>query len=255
MHGSNVKTVCVAGKNQCAIEALKYLIYKKKDFNIVSLVNKSDKGRDGWQKSFKKFSLKKKIKILNTEELYKIDNLFLFSFEYEHLLKNKSFKTDNLFNFHFSLLPKYRGCHTNFYQIFNGEKISGVTLHKIDSGIDTGDIVDNITFKIKKNDTAYQNYLRLMRYSLLLFKTNFNRIIRGNYKLKKQNLKKGSYFSRESVNYSSLKKIKKIDNKMSTHNLIRSLIFPAFQLPIYKGKKIKKSIYRNNKIKLFLTDV
>ena len=60
MHGSNVKTVCVAGKNQCAIEALKYLIYKKKDFNIVSLVNKSDKGRDGWQKSFKKFSLKKK---------------------------------------------------------------------------------------------------------------------------------------------------------------------------------------------------
>ena len=184
-----------------------------------------------------------------------IDNLFLFSFEYEHLLKNKSFKTDNLFNFHFSLLPKYRGCHTNFYQIFNGEKISGVTLHKIDSGIDTGDIIDNIAFKIKKNDTAYQNYLRLMRYSFLLFKTNFNRIIKGNYKLKKQNLKKGSYFSRESVNYNSLKKIKKIDNKMSTHNLIRSLIFPAFQLPVYKGRKIKKSIYRNNKIKLFLTDV
>ena len=255
MHGSNVKTVCVAGKNQCAIEALKYLIYKKKDFNIVSLVNKSDKGRDGWQKSFKKFCLKKKIKILNTKELYKIDNLFLFSFEYEHLLKNKSFKTNNLFNFHFSLLPKYRGCHTNFYQIFNGEKISGVTLHKIDSGIDTGDIIDNIAFKIKKNDTAYQNYLRLMRYSFLLFKTNFNRIIKGNYKLKKQNLKKGSYFSRESVNYNSLKKIKKIDNKMSTHNLIRSLIFPAFQLPVYKGRKIKKSIYRNNKIKLFLTDV
>ena len=250
MHGNNVKTVCVAGKNQCAIESLKYLIYKKKDFNIVSLVNKSDKGRDGWQKSFKKFSLKKKIKILNTEELYKIDNLFLFSFEYEHLLKNKSFKTDNLFNFHFSLLPKYRGCHTNFYQMFNGEKISGVTLHKIDSGIDTGDIIDNIAFKIKKNDTAYQNYLRLMRYSFLLFKTNFNRIIRGDYKLKKQNLKKGSYFSRESVNYNILKKIKKIDNKMSTHNLIRSLIFPPFQLPIYKGKKIKKSIYKNKKIHL-----
>jgi len=251
MHGTDIKTVCVAGKNQCAIEALKYLIYKKKDFNIVSLANKSDKGKDGWQKSFKKFSLKKKIRILNTKELYKIDNLFLFSFEYEQLLKNKSFKTKNLFNFHFSLLPKYRGCHTNFYQIFNGEKISGVTLHKIDSGIDTGDIVDNIIFKVKKNDTAYQNYLRLMRYSFLLFKSNFNRIIRGNYKLRKQNLKKGSYFSRESVNYNILKKIKKIDNKMSTHNLIRSLIFPPFQLPIYKGKKIKKSIYKNKKIKLF----
>ena len=179
MHGNNVKTVCVAGKNQCAIEALKYLIYKKKDFNIVSLVNKSDKGRDGWQKSFKKFFLKKKIKILNTEELYKIDNLFLFWIEYEHLLKNKSFKTDNLFNFHFSLLPKYRGCHTNFYQIFNGEKISGVTLHKIDSGIDTGDIIDNIAFKIKKNDTAYQNYLRLMRYSFYYLKLILTELLRA----------------------------------------------------------------------------
>ncbi len=250
MHGTDLKTVCVAGKNQCAIKALEYLIYKKKNFNIVSLTNRSDKGKDGWQKSFKKFSLKKKIKILKTEELYKINNLFLFSFEYEHLLKNKLFKKDNLFNFHFSLLPKYRGCHTNFYQIFNGEKNSGVTLHKIDSGIDTGKIIDRITFKIKPNDTAYQNYLRLMEYSFLLFKTNFNRIIKGNYKTKKQNLKKGSYFSRESVNYNKLIKIKKIDNKMSTHNLIRSLIFPAFQLPIHKGRKIKRSVYKNNKIKL-----
>ena len=90
-----------------------------------------------------------------------------------------------------------------------------------------------------------------MKYSFLLFKTNFNKIIKGNYKLKKQNLKNGSYFSRYSVNYNSLKKIKKIDNRMSTHNLIRSLIFPAFQLPIYNGKKIKKTIFSNNKIKLF----
>jgi len=244
------KTVCIAGKNQCAIKALEYLIHKKNNFKIVSLVNKSDNGKDGWQKSFKKYSLSKKIKTLKTEELYKIKNLFLFSFEYEHLLKNNLFKTKNLFNFHFSLLPKYRGCHTNFYQIFNGEKISGVTLHKIDSGIDTGSIVDRITFNVKPNDTAYQNYLRLMRYSFLLFKNNFNRIIKGDYRTKKQDLEKGSYFSRESVNYDSLAKIKKIDNKMSTHNLIRSLIFPPFQLPVYQGKKIKRSFYRNSKIKL-----
>ena len=251
MRGINVKTICIAGKNQCAIDALTYLIKKKKFFNIVALANKSDKGKDDWQKSFRKFSLKNKIKILNTNELYKIDNLFLFSFEYESLLQNKNFKSDNLYNFHFSLLPKYRGCHTNFYQILNGEKISGVTLHKIDSGIDTGDIVDSITFKIKINDTAYKNYLRLMKYSFLLFKTNFNKIIKGNFKLKKQNLENGSYFSRQSVDYNSLKKIEKIDNKVSTHNLIRSLIFPAFQLPIYQGKKIKKSNFSNNKIKLF----
>ena len=250
MYGTNFKTICIAGKNQCAIDALNFII-NKKNINIVSLPNKSDKGIDNWQKSFRKYSIKKKIKILKVKDLYKIKNLILFSFEYEELLKNQLFKSKNLYNFHFSLLPNYRGCHTNFYQILKGEKTSGVTLHKIDSGIDTGDIVDSITFKIKKNDTAHTNYFRLMKYSFLLFKNNFAKIIKGNYKLKKQNLKRGSYFSRQSVDYNRLKKIKKIDNKMSTHNLIRSLIFPAFQLPIYNGKKIKKSIYRNNKIKLF----
>ena len=176
--------------------------------------------------------------------------MYLFSFEHEHLLKNELFKSKELFNFHFSLLPKYRGCHTNFYQIFNGEKISGVTLHKIDSGIDTGGIIDKISFKVRVNDTAYENYFRLMNHSVLLFKSNFDRIIQGNYKIKKQNLKNGSYFSRESVDYKNLIKIKKLDNKMSTHNHIRALIFPPFQLPIYKGKKIKKSLYKQNKIKL-----
>ena len=250
MSGTNLITVCVAGKNQCAIDALNYLIKIKKNINIVSLVNKSDNGKDNWQKSFKKFSLKKKIKIMKLKELYNLKNLFLFSFEYENLLKVKLFKSKNLFNFHFSLLPKYRGCHTNFYQIFKGEKISGVTLHKIDKGIDTGGIIDSIKFKVDINDTAYKNYLKLMKYSLVLFKQNFKNIIDKNYKIKKQNLKKGSYFSRESVKYKSLINIKKIDNKMSTHNLIRSLIFPPFQVPIYQGKKIKRSFYKKNKIQL-----
>lgn len=250
MFGSDSNIVCVAGKNQCAIDALKYLINKRRDYNIVSLINSSDTGSDSWQKSFKKFSLSKGIKILKVDELYEFKKLFLFSFEYEHLLKINLFKSKNLFNFHFSLLPKYRGCHTNFYQILKGEKISGVTLHKINSGIDTGDIIDKIDFKININVTSYENYFKLMKYSLILFKTNFHRILKGDFKTRKQNLKKGSYFSRESVNYKKLVNIKKLDNKMSTHNLIRSLIFPPFQLPVYCGKKIKKSYYKDKKIKL-----
>ena len=250
MYGIDLITVCIAGKNQCAIDALNYLIKINKNFNIVSLVNKSDKGKDCWQKSFKKYSKKRKIKIVKIHELYNLKKLYLFSFEYENLLKVNKFKSKNLFNFHFSLLPKYRGCHTNFYQIFKGEKKSGVTLHKIDSGIDTGDIIDKVNFVIKINDTAFQNYFKLMKYSTVLFKRNFKSIIDENYKIKKQKLKKGSYFSRQSIKYKNLINIKKIDNKMSTHNLIRSLIFPPFQHPVYEGKKIKKTFYKNNKIKL-----
>ena len=35
-------------------------------------------------------------------------------------------------------------------------------------------------------------------------------------------------------------KINSVKNNITTHNKIRSLIFPPFQLPIYKGNKIKK---------------
>ena len=39
-------------------------------------------------------------------------------------------------------------------------------------------------------------------------------------------------------------------NNIKTHNEIRALIFPPFQLPIYNGKKIIKSIYKKKKIQL-----
>jgi methionyl-tRNA formyltransferase len=114
-------SICIAGKNQCAIDALDFLI-KKKKFNLFSLPNDSDTGKNNWQSSFKKFSKSKKIKIVKLSDLCKIKKLFLFSFEYEKIININNFVSKNLYNFHFSLLPKYRGCHTNFLQIFNGEK-------------------------------------------------------------------------------------------------------------------------------------
>ena len=249
MHGTN-KTICIAGKNSCAIECLKYLIKNSKDTKILALPNKSDNGIDGWQKSFKKFAKQKNISIINLDYLYNQKNLFLFSLEYEKILNIKNFNSKNLFNFHFSLLPKYRGCHTNYYQIRNGEKFSGVTLHKIDKGIDTGDVIDSVKFIIGKNSTAYENYNNLLDKSVLLFKKNIKRILSGNYPIKKQNPKKGSYFSRKSVNYKKLINFKVIKHNLNTHNQIRSLIFEPFQLPIYNDKKIIKSIYKNKKIRL-----
>jgi len=249
MHGKN-KTICIAGKNKCAIDSLNYLLKKYPDFEILALPNKSDNGNDTWQKSFKRFAQKNKVPITNLNSLYNKENLYFFSLEFEEILNTKLFKSKNLFNFHFSLLPKYRGCHTNYYQILNGEKKSGVTLHKIDSGIDTGMIIDSLSFKIQINTTAYQNYLKLLNTSAILFKKLFYKILSNNYSTKKQNLKRGSYFNKKSINYKKLIHFNKIKHNLNTHNMIRSLIFPPFQLPIYNGKKIKKSLFKNKKIRL-----
>ena len=249
MHGKN-KIICIAGKNKCAIECLSYVIKRFKNTQILALPNRSDNGFDGWQKSFKKFAVKKKITITNLKNLYKIKNLYFFSLEYEEILEVKKFISKNLFNFHFSLLPKYRGCHTNYYQILNGEKKTGVTLHEIDKGIDTGKIIDVLSFKVHINTSAYQNYLNLLDKSVILFKKNINKILNNNFLSKKQNLKKGSYYSRKSVNYEKLINFHKLSHNLKTHNRIRSLIFHPFQLPIYNDKKITKSIFKNKKIKL-----
>ncbi len=249
MHGKN-KTICIAGKNDCAIKCLSYLKKRFKNHQIIALPNKSDKGKDKWQKSFRKFANMNGIPITNINKLYKVKNLYLFSLEFEKILDIKKFLSKNLYNIHFSLLPKYRGCHTNFYQIFKGEKITGVTLHEIDAGIDTGRIIDQTKFKIPQNITAYDNYTKLMSKSVVIFKKNINKILNNKYTVKKQNLKKGSYYSRKSVNYNKLINFKKINNNVSTHNKIRALIFHPFQLPIYNGRKITKSIFKNKKIKL-----
>lgn len=249
MHGKN-KVICIAGKNQCAIDALMYVKKNFKKYKILSLPNKSDTGKDGWQKSFRKFSKKQKIKITTLKELYNIKDLLLFSLEFEAIINTNRFISKKLFNFHFSLLPKYRGCHTNFYQILYGEKITGVTLHLMNKGIDTGNIIDKITYNLPINCTAFENYKKLLKYSFKLFKKNINRIIKNKYTSKKQLIKNGSYFSRKSINYTKIIKINKLNHNLKTHNKIRSLIFQPFQLPIYNGNKIVRSIYKNRKIKL-----
>ena len=249
MHGKN-KIICIAGKNKCAIDALSYLKKRFKKLKILALPNKNDSGVDSWQKSFKKFARDKKIPITSLKKLYKIENLYFFSLEYDDILDIRKFKSKKLYNIHFSLLPKFRGCHTNYYQIVKGEKKSGVTLHEIDKGIDTGNIIDSISFKISINSTAFDNYNNLLKKSVLIFKRNFLKIFENRYSSKKQKIDKGSYFSRKSVNYSKLINFKMIKNNISTHNKIRALIFEPFQLPIYNGKKIKKSILKNKKIKL-----
>jgi len=243
--------ICIAGKNECSINAIKILTkYKINKKNICVLPNPNDSGCDTWQPSLKKFAIKNKFKIVKISELYKIKNLVFFSLEYEKIINVNKFKSKKLFNFHFSLLPKYRGCHTNFLQIFNGEKYSGVTLHKINQGIDTGDILDQKKFKIKKNDTAYDNYFRLMYCSIQLLKKNINKILNSNYYLRKQNLSNGKYYKRDSVDYKKILNFSMKNPSLKLHNKIRSLIFPPYQIPCVNGIKVKKSLYKKNKIYL-----
>ena len=57
-------------------------------------------------------------------------------------------------NLHASLLPKYRGAAPIQWAIANGETVTGNTTMRIDSGLDTGDILLQQQLPIAQDDTA-----------------------------------------------------------------------------------------------------
>jgi len=228
--------VCVAGKNEVAIECMRFVL---ENFNgkIVGIYNNGDSGKDGYYKSYKFFLLKKGIKIAKLEEIQKIEKLFFFSVEFDKIINIDRFKSKNLFNIHFSLLPKYKGVYTSAMPILLDERKSGVTLHKIDNGIDTGDIIDQIDFELDSKETCDSLYKKYMELGVKLFKKNFKNIISGNFKTKKQDKLYSTYFSKKSIDYKNLK----IDLNKTAYEIgkqIRAFFCPAFQYPKILGYEV-----------------
>lgn len=57
-------------------------------------------------------------------------------------------------NIHASLLPKYRGSACIQGALLNGDSKSGITIMKMDEGMDTGDIIKQLEIELDKNETA-----------------------------------------------------------------------------------------------------
>lgn len=88
-------------------------------------------------------------------------------------------------NFHPSCLPYNKGKHPYFWSIVEDVPF-GVTLHFIDTGIDTGDVVFQKQIPKAWEDTGSTLYDRGKLEIVKLFKDNFNNIKNGILKRKKQ---------------------------------------------------------------------
>lgn len=67
------------------------------------------------------------------------------------------------FNLHPGPLPRYAGLNSVSWAIYRGERTHGVTVHKMDSGIDTGPIVYQSFFPVEDSATALSVSLRCSR--------------------------------------------------------------------------------------------
>jgi methionyl-tRNA formyltransferase len=82
---------------------------------------------------------------------------------YGHLLREEFIAVPRLgtLNLHTSLLPKYRGASPIQSAILNGETETGVTIMKMDVGLDTGDILTQRPTPIRDEDNAATLHDRL----------------------------------------------------------------------------------------------
>lgn len=79
-------------------------------------------------------------------------------------------------NVHFSLLPKYRGAAPVNWAIVNGETVTGVTTMKMDSGLDTGEILLQSETVIGENENAVDLMDRLSMEGAELLSTTLSRL-------------------------------------------------------------------------------
>ena len=71
-------------------------------------------------------------------------------------------------NFHASLLPAYRGKHPVFWALRNDERSAGLTVHVMEAGIDTGDILYQVRVRTRRRDSVASLYEKIIDRSLPL---------------------------------------------------------------------------------------
>ena len=113
---------------------------------------------------------------------------WIISYGYSHILKQDIIdSTKNpIINLHISYLPFNRGADPNFWSWLENTP-KGVTIHQIDTGIDTGNIFiqKEINFNVE-SETLSSSYDILRNEIEKLFIENFDNIIKGNIISKKQ---------------------------------------------------------------------
>ena len=209
--------------------------------------HKDNKNHNIWWDSVFEFCKEKSINCDYDEnythrEIYniikKLKILTIFSFHYRRILPEYILELpqNGCINLHCSLLPKYRGKAPVNWQIINGEKKSGFTLHYMTKHIDEGNIIYQFEVPISYDDNILSLYRKLENAVEQYLNESIKNIVLGNCSSRKQIISEGSYYGTRKpedgiIDWSS--------NAIEIYNLIRAVTKPYPGAFTYlNGKKI-----------------
>lgn len=116
-----------------------------------------------------------------------------------------------IINMHLGLSPYYRGSATNFWPLYNNEpEYVGVTIHFLDKGIDSGEIIHQGRPEIENGDNQHTIGCKTIMVGAQLMIQTINEIMEKRVKSFPQEKNKGKIYFRkdfQSVHIRTLKKM------------------------------------------------
>ncbi|OGH64487.1 MAG: hypothetical protein A2821_03125 [Candidatus Magasanikbacteria bacterium RIFCSPHIGHO2_01_FULL_41_23] len=172
------KCIFVGGK-QIGANCLRLLVEHGVRPEIV-IPNLDDTGEDTWYESLMKIAttldlpLIRDTKVRDETIVKKIQDIqpdIIFCIGGMQIIPPEVLAVPRLgtLNIHPALLPKYRGRFSTAHAIFNGETHTGVTIHWMDAGIDSGPIIKQEQFEITSDDTGRSVYDKFTATGTKLF--------------------------------------------------------------------------------------
>lgn len=143
-------------------------------------------------------------------------------------------------NFHLSFLPYNRGKNPNVWSIIDGTP-SGISMHYIDDGIDSGPILAQRKVEVDVTDTAKSLYDKLLHEFVLLFKNTWSNVKDNTIHPKsQQQLEKGTFHYGEELRELDLINLEKEYKASYLINLLRARTFSPHPSAyfIHNGRKI-----------------
>ena len=117
------------------------------------------------------------------------------SFGYRHIISSKVLENESCLtiNLHLSYLPFNRGAHPNFWSFYDNTP-SGVTIHLVDSGIDTGGILCQKQIFFDNGETTFvETYNRLRVEIETMFLNCWNSIANRKFNINPQEKDAGTF--------------------------------------------------------------
>ncbi len=238
------------GTPEFAVPSLEALA--KEGYNIVGVATQPDRPRGRGRKllpsPIKELAIKLNLQIFQPEkakdpnfieEVAKLEPDFIVVAAYGQILTQKLLDVPKIMpiNVHGSLLPKYRGAAPIQWAIINGETETGITIMKMDAGMDTGPILLQKALRIDPFENFGNLYNRMAKLGAEALLEAIDGILAGSITPKEQPSEGVSYappIKREMLRINWEK-----DDAQKIVNIIRAFDPKPGAYTIYENERLR----------------